>query len=509
MKRSERLLAAVFILVLLLGALDRLHLTWITWDYATDDLTIVWMAARDYAHGQIHEPFFYGQDYGVMLEALIAAPFIRLGAGPIAAVPVVMAILALLPYWSFAWLEYRLRNRAAAILFAAMPLLLPVEHGLQCTNLNGLAMLALYPWVATIRAAPLRSALIGATLALSAFINLNTLVLAAAFGTYFLLRNAKSKAQWLWCLLGTLPIILIAWWSMHFHADKPGHVVHTIFDWRMVFHASLIPEALANLDQHFAWLCPLWWPNGHVVLWMLGAVLLGLFLRGHRTAGWAIAAALFTILCSFGFAKIHDGTMSVLFPYSRMFLSVPLLLCWGIAQFGALGRRELAVAIAIAIATVFTSMLRFTRAFPAWQEAVAETKGVPIFLEKVPVLRAQCALLEHLARETSAQAIVVIRQPNTGTAFFLNTGCPICEPQLPPTYMPDGDRRSWRVEEESKVAKDRLLVVGGDTSLWRKAMHGPFQIKAVGAETLTAHLITDPGQPVDSLMVRLGFRTSR
>ena len=195
MDRSDRAAKAVFWGVVLLGILDRFHLLAITIGYASDDLTVVWTAARDYAQGVFHEPFFYGQDYGVMLEALLAAPFVRLGADPIVAVPVVMAVLAMLPFWSFALFEYRRANLVAAIFIAAIPVLLPVEHGLQFTNLNGLAILALYPWVAGMHPSAKRSALIGAVLAVAAFVNMNALVGVAAFGIFFMLRSAKDRHQ--------------------------------------------------------------------------------------------------------------------------------------------------------------------------------------------------------------------------------------------------------------------------------------------------------------------------
>jgi hypothetical protein len=509
MKPADRAAKAVFWAVLLLGAVDRWHLTAITIGYTSDDLTVLWLAARDYAHGIFHEPFFYGQNYGVMLEALLAAPFVRLGADPARAVPITMAVLALLPYWSFALSEYRRLNLPAAVFLAATPLLLPVEHGLQFTNLNGLAVLACWPWTAGMRPSFLRSALIGAVLSLSAFVNLNALVAVAAFGTYFLLQPSARRGPWFPAFLGALPVLLFAWWSMDFLAAMPGRTVHTIFDWRMVFHASLIPEALGRLDAHFSWLCPLWWPNGHVVLWLLGALVFALLRRGRTAAAWALVAALLTILLSFAFAKIHDGTMSILFPYSRMYLAVPLLLGWGLARIGPLGRWKMPFILAIGSATLLTATLRGLRARQVWQEALADPRSTPIYMEDVSDLRAQCRLLARYAREVSADAVVLIRNPDVKRAFFLNTGCPICEPDLPPTYMPDQDRRYWRVLEEARLRRQRILFVGGDTATWRQARQGPFRVQRLGTADLDIHLVTGAGLPVDSLARRLGFRAAR
>ena len=509
MKLSDRATKGIFWGFVLLGVLDRLHLLSITMGYASDDLTVVWMAARDYAQGIFHEPFFYGQNYGVMLEALLAAPFVRLGADPITAVPVVMAVLAMLPFWSFAFFEYQRANLAAALFFAAIPILLPVEHGLQFTNLNGLAILALYPWIAGMSPSAKRSALIGAVLAAAAFVNMNALVAVAAFGMFFLLRTSKNRIQWLWAACGVLPILLLWWWSMHFYSTRPDHVVHTVFDWRMVFHASLIPEALSRLDAHFAWLCPIWWPNGHVVLWLLSGSMVVLFRKGNKPAAWGIAAALFTMLISFGFAKVHDGTGSILFPLSRMFLVVPLLLGWAFAQFGPFGRSRSWLILAIGLASVATFTLRFERAAHAWTAAIADPQGAPIHMEKVSALREQCRILERHARESAADVIVVVRETNVAQALFLNMGCPVCEPELPPTYLPAGDRRAWRVEQESRLQRERILVVNGDPGSWIQANKDGFNVVEVGTGDPMLHLVVGAGIPVDTLMVRLGFAVSR
>lgn len=509
MRRSDLVAKAVFWCIILLGLVDRVHLLHITIGYASDDLTVVWMAARDYANGIFHEPFFYGQDYGVMLEALLAAPFVHFGTDPIVAVPVVMAFLAMIPYWSFAFFQYLHSKPVAATLIAVIPILLPVEHGLQFTNLNGLAILAFYPWVAGMKISVQRSALLGAVLAAAAFVNMNTLVAVAAFGTFFLFNHAKDRFQWLWAGCGALPVLMFWWWSMHFYAIRSEHLVHTVFDWRMVFHPELIPEALARLDAHFAWLCPLWWPNGHLVLWLLGAVMVALFRLGKKSAAWAILAALLTIFFSFGFAKIHDGTSSILFPLSRMYLAVPLLLGWALTLLEPYGRVRPYLVPIMGVASVVTFSLRYEQASSVWTKALANPDGAPIHMKKISNVRLECKTLMRYAKETSAEVVVLVRNPDVGEAFFMNMGCPVCEPDLPPTYMPDGDRRAWRVREESRMRRRQILVVGGDPVIWAKAMNGSFDVQEISTGKPLVHKVIGAELPVDSLMRRLGFAVDR
>jgi hypothetical protein len=73
---------------------------------STDD-AVMWHAAVDYAHGRFYGPYYYGQDYGPMLEALVAAPFVRLGVPFRLLMPAVTSFLALVPNWSFAIAAHR------------------------------------------------------------------------------------------------------------------------------------------------------------------------------------------------------------------------------------------------------------------------------------------------------------------------------------------------------------------------------------------------------------------
>ncbi|MBK6370200.1 MAG: hypothetical protein IPF64_10360 [Flavobacteriales bacterium] len=65
---------------ILLGIVDRMILVHLFGSrYVSTDEAVQWHAAMDYSKGLFHGPFFYGQNYGPMLEALITAPFFRLG----------------------------------------------------------------------------------------------------------------------------------------------------------------------------------------------------------------------------------------------------------------------------------------------------------------------------------------------------------------------------------------------------------------------------------------------
>lgn len=504
MRLSVRVIKGLFLGLLLLGALDRAHILYLTIGHASDDLTVVWLAAQDYAQGVFHEPFFYGQNYGVMLEALLAAPFVALGADPAVAVPIVIAFLAMVPFWSFAVFHFRQRVFGAAMLFAALPLLLPAEHGIQYTNLNGLAVLACYPWIHGMRRSWPRPVLLGALLCAAVAVNMNTLVAVAGFGTLFFLQEGRRSRNVLLAVCGALPVLVMWWVAMRSYTPEADRMVNTLYDWRFTFHPELIPESLAQLDAHFAWLCPLWWPNGQVVLWALIAVAVVLFRTEQVAMGWALVAALSVVLLSFAFPKVHDGTGSVFFPLSRMYLAVPLILAWAVAHLRIEGRVRSPLIIGLCIAAVIGSTLRTMSAPRIVEQALADQEGLPIRVRPVAWLRTECRTIQAVARATEAEAVVVLREPDVYYAQFVSIGCPVCEPTLPPTYMPERERRSWRIDAEAMARRGKILIVNGNSAIWEAAYNGTFHVQRLREREPSLHLITGAGLPVDTLLQRIG-----
>src|SRR5690348_13762267 len=104
MRNAERWPRILVVALILLGALDRLVLlVRFGFQYTCNDDLIIWQAAVDIGHGIFRWPYFYGQDYNPVLEAWLAAPFVRLGAPLPIIMPTISSLLALLPFWSFSW----------------------------------------------------------------------------------------------------------------------------------------------------------------------------------------------------------------------------------------------------------------------------------------------------------------------------------------------------------------------------------------------------------------------
>lgn len=501
---SDRGFRTVFWSLIALGLLDRIRILAVTIGHASDDQAILWLAANDHALGTFHEPFFYGQNYGVMLEALLAAPFVALGADAVRSVAIAMALLAMIPYWSFAIFHVFRDERPAAMLFAAMPLLLPVEHGLNQTALNGLAVLAVFPWVHAMRATSVRSILLGTVPAIAVFVNPNALVLAGPLVLFTVLRDPSWKRT-LWMIVGTLPVLAAWHLAQRFYASDPDRVMNTIFDWRMTFHPELIPEAIGRLDAHFQWLMPVLWDHGQAVFWALPIIAAVLLFQRDRAAAAAVISAIGLIVVSLCFPKTHDGSSSIFFPLSRMFLAMPLLLAWALARLTDHWRPWRWAMAAITLATITTTALRMLEVRAVFAEALAGQDELPLRVRSIASLRVDCARLSRAARSTGADMVVLLREPDAHQAQFLACACPTLEPALPPTYMPGGDRRAWRRREAAQSRRRDLLFVNGDEGAWRKAAD---RARVVPSDMPSLHFVKGATGPVDPLALRMGVISS-
>jgi len=193
--------------IMLLSALDRLGvLLQFGFTHVGNDDAIFWQAVRDYAQGVFHEPFMYGQDYTVMLEAFTAVPFHLLGMPLNIALPVVTSLLIMLPFWSTAWWAHRQGKVTWSLAIAAFPILLPVTYGIITSMprgfVGGCAMLAAWPWCTTIDRPLWRGAAAGLVLGASLFLNPNSLLFVAPVALLFAWEERSNFRVHLAALLG-------------------------------------------------------------------------------------------------------------------------------------------------------------------------------------------------------------------------------------------------------------------------------------------------------------------
>ena len=468
----------VLLFIALLTVFDRAWMVGTTMHHASDDLAVVWLGAVDYAHATFHEPFFYGQDYGVMLEALIAAPLVAMGGDPVKLVPIIFGFFAIAPFLSFAW-WHRLRGEpASAMVFAAMPLLLPVEHGLQITALNGLAVLALVPLALRVERPAQRTLLLALVLSLAVFVNPNAALMALPLLVELLFHYRWRKEICAALIAGAVPAIALWLLSRAFYAAHGEAMVNTIFDWRMHFKPYMIPEAVQRLDAHFAWTAPLSGNTASIGPLMLGLSAVLLFKQKTHAAAWATIAAILLIILSFCFAKVHDGSGSIFFPLSRIFLGMPLLLAWVFSKLDTGPIRTGWFLGVIAVIASLHAAHRISTAQATFQAALNAQEGLPLRTWPIGPMKDRCGVVAELAERTRVDAVIILRNEDPFAAQFMSYAIPVFHPDAPATWMVGYDRRDLQRGPQRKQVVNRVLLVGStDPDLTKAAALGPVYVK--------------------------------
>lgn len=461
---SRRELDLIFHALLFLTLVDRAILLGVfAFNYTGSDDAVICSAAVDYGQGRFHEPYFYAQDYAPMLEALIAAPFTWLHVPVHILLPLVTCVLAMFPYWSFAFWHRRRQEPGMACLFLAIPLLLPPEYGLMTSMtrgfVTGIALVGLLPWVLNARREERRSLLTGLVVSAACFFNPNVLPFVIAYTCWFLFTPPIGPRRILLFTLATLPAILVQVLAQAYCRAHPERMHNVLFDWRMDFHAAGIAEAFGRLDLHFAWLTPLLWPWGQLI----GEALVLLLLVHAWKRRWPMAigliAAVALIIFSFGFGKTHQGDHDAFYPYARMFLVLPVLFGWALAPLviripnAAWWMRGLLLASVVALLAKSLSL-------PA--VLAEQLAGInPVVSERrVDLLHADAAEIAGLCAAHDIGLVLLLPEHTAVPAQFRSLTHPLMNTRLPPTYFGEQDCRYWVKAAFGDSAVQAVLLIG-------------------------------------------------
>lgn len=467
---------------------------------STDD-AIIWAAAVDHAHGLFHGPYYYGQNYGPMLEALVAAPFIRCGAPLWWVMPIVTTVLGMLPYWSFTIWHLAHRRTNAAICFAALPLLLPVEFNLMTTMsrgfVTGLAPLALLPWILDLRSGPSRSILTGVTIAVAWYVNPNSVIFTAGYACWYMLTNRPLIKTAALLLIGLAPGVVAHLASQAWCEAHPDRIVHHLRPEQFAFEPSLLYAGLSALDAHFQWLMPMVWPIGS----LLGAFLLALLViaiwRRMGPLALGLTASVLVTTLSLGLGKIHEGWDPVFFPLSRMFLALPLWVVWAFTQFVGTKRFSGTLMIRIALLTTATVLRKATSIERTIYDQVMG-RTIWVHVDPIHTLRTDARRMQRIANRHGAGLIVPFAAkiwPQFHSYLY-----PVLEPGLAPTYYYGYERRYWQRDRFAKAVVPVILFVGGSTERWSTIMNDhPEFIDPHDAGPDDVHVLIGNKLPTDSL----------
>ncbi len=488
-----------------LGVLDRVVLIVLFGQrFVSTDDAVIWHAAVDYSTGVFHGPYYYGQNYAPMLEALLAAPLYRSGIPINILMPAITSLLTLLPYWSFAFWFQRQHRTAAALLMVMLPLLMPVEYGAMTTLsrgfVTGAALLALLPWVADAGGMFIRSVGIGAICSLAWFVNPNTLVMTPAFVVHFVASHERKGIRALLVLIGALVGLCAYLAAQHWCLAHPDRIVHQLVGSELKLDPVRVMTSLLNLDEHFQWLMPVLWPFGALLaVWLLALIPASLMQR-DRALALALVAGSAVIMVSFTMDKVHDGWDSVFYPLSRMYLCLPLLVGWATAMLLAKARVTTRPAVLL-VALCFGATVHRACTTEHITERQVNAQRLWVGVWPVQDLVQDARRIQQLCEKYDVGLIVPMQLATPIWPQFRAYLHPVLDPTLPPTYLVGYERRYWVRETFADSVVPCILIAGGDHRLWKPILDMDARYIAVPDDSNGAvHILQGNTLPTDSLL---------
>lgn len=432
----------------------RYYILWVFgFEYTDSDQTVMWLAANNYASGLFHEPLFYGQSYNSMLEALAAVPLLYLGIPVHKALPLITTVLALLPYFLLSVLTYLKKSRIAGILILTFPFLLPVTYDCLTTIsrgfVTGIALVSLNAIPVFLKPGSRWTFLLtGSFMVVGYLVTGNSLLLSAIFLGYLFLSNYKNKQFYWFTALGLAVGGILISLVLSFYWTHPHYAIH---DYRIEMSVDYFLKAFQHLDKFYQHIIPVFWNHGWFILFFPLSFAIGFQRLGKRTPFILALGTFLALIGPLSVSKIHDGTGSVFFSYSRMFLSVPVILVF-LLSFLNFNRGYVGY-ILVFIPFIFLGV----KAVNA-PEAISENlnKDTRISTWEVENLNGHCHKIDRIADRNNVELVILHSHWKKN---LFNYGCPSLIRDFPKTLAPSFERRTWRLKGDKNTVYENILIV--------------------------------------------------
>ena len=221
-------------------------------DYTDDDQALMWYGTVHFAHGNFPEPCFFGQNYGSMLESLLAVPFYLMGWPLNYALPLTTGLLYIIPFaFCSIWLLKKGRRIPALVL-----LLIPACVGWQCDVMTSVprALISGFPFavIGTVilcdRESRLPAQVIGALLMAVGCMQVMTAYAVIMIAALCLIFDLKKNIVKLAILGSSVVVSVIGTAAVkHFYVVNPEYHLHP--DPETTFGAGFFMENLNNLPD--------------------------------------------------------------------------------------------------------------------------------------------------------------------------------------------------------------------------------------------------------------------
>jgi hypothetical protein len=515
--RSERRAARhwqAFLTVAVVGALalliyDQAHLILAhSSRWVNEDHTLLWLGARDLGSFRFYQPNFYGQSYFTMLGAIPTELFRRAGVDLPTAGASSSALLAISSWLVLGAAVWRRGHRVVGLLAVCAPIVLSTDSLLAASSAGGrdagsfMACVGVAILLWSPRSAR-HVALFAAVAGLGVVWDFGSALLVAPAAAYALVLNRSDRRVLGAGVIGAIPAGSWLVMTALFYSAHPDYDTFKNGDFTPRLDA--LWTALTHVSRYVAPAEP------EVARWYLIPILawavITVALIATRKAVFVVPAtvAVVAFLGALSSNKITYAVSAVYLWNGRFFLALPFLLvflAYLVVESGAIrlstGRSALVVA-SLLVLVVATFVVR-QATFDERMADVVKLSRKDLFAQVNPVRRTEmhCAKLAALARRAGTDLLVFrfeVTDPYACNALFYGRI---------KTIVPVVDRRTWRVNDEERLPRHRVVVVDADQN-WCDLAHQNLGLGCnANTGVLGAVILDFPSQPILRLWRQLG-----
>jgi len=487
-----------------------------------EDSGLLWYAAREWLHGRVHQPNFFGQGYGSTLEALPVTVLHGLAGVPYAtAMSIGFEAFALGGWLLLALAAWRRRRRVLVVAALAFPLVLSGYHTVflavgppstagRFLTIAGVAVL-IGGW-RNLAVGALAWSLVGVGLQLDP----SSALLALPVAAWWALSEGLSRRHVTAIVCGAVVPLAYLVWRVHFYGRHPDYRFYdTLYGGASLRpRVSQLRDSLTGLGRLLGLYVPelvRWWPVPLVVLLTLVATLLA-----TRRRVYAAPAGLVIVLFLYAISTSKAGSdEGPLLPSGRVLLLLPAtlwFLLFLLAESGFLaGRRwwpawssqaAVALVVVVAVASSAVRTFDFGSRVGSWRtRATALLLSGHVGYLPTEWIAARCR--EDMAIARSASVGLVVYPEN----YRLGYACAAVAPDGITTLIPRYERRTWRMYEELRTRRTRMAVANVSAAfcdLARQRAECAWHPSHAPLSPGTA-ILRFPAQPALPLLDALGF----
>lgn len=436
--------------------------------YADHDQTLLWAAATEYKNLRFHEPFFWGQNYSVMIEALLAVPLLCFGIPHKYALPIATSVIVLSPIVIMAIVALKKQWYITALISPIIILLMPLRFHLITSIPRGFVTGPSLAAIASIIALSTNSKWRFFWFALISMLSIavlpSAILVILPVSSYLLLNNYKNLSYYLLSFIGAgigaaIYGLMLSFYNVNTAYNHYGNRNSGTF----TYNFSVLADNMNNYKRYFSDVLP-----AHLNYWyvFLSIFIVTIFALLYMRLYKQLAVILFTVsmfVLSLGSERVTDGSDSILFPYSRYYISVTFIcifIIWLVdTPVYESFKRNIFIATIFALCLlVFTCLSIFTSVtnISTHIENELAVKQYAVDCYETEYIYKECKYINSIANKYGAALIV-------GNDYTLNYAYPALYPDNPPNIIllhskRRQERRTWQLMGEFGKIRKRILI---------------------------------------------------